>query len=199
MVEVNIVNNNKKNTDIGYIDVTEEWLANATPNSHKVKDRNYYETIEGIKYYVDNKNVILEYSKKEKETAIWLENIFGGEIFMLPRINKPDGIMTADYLIDNEYWDLKNINGRGKRVIEDAIKKKRNQSNNFIFDITKSKIKKDDLFNQLEKIYKSKTTNWVNKIIVKKGNKVIKCFIKGKKISRNPTGHDQSTRLFNFK
>ena len=181
MVEVNIVNNNKKNTDIGYIDVTEEWLANATPNSHKVKDRNYYETIEGIKYYVDNKNVILEYSKKEKETAIWLENIFGGEIFMLPRINKPDGIMTADYLIDNEYWDLKNINGRGKRVIEDAIKKKRNQSNNFIFDITKSKIKKDDLFNQLEKIYKSKTTNWVNKIIVKKGNKVIKCFIKIKK------------------
>lgn len=28
---------------------------------------------------------------------------------MIPRVNKPDGIKTADYLFRNEYWDLKEI------------------------------------------------------------------------------------------
>lgn len=47
-----------------YQDITEEWLKKATPNSHKVKSRNYFETRNRIKYFVDNKNVVLDYSKK---------------------------------------------------------------------------------------------------------------------------------------
>lgn len=82
---------------INYIDVTDEWICNATPFSHEVKDQNYFEH-NCIKYYVDSKNVVLDYSKKEKEVALWLEETFRGEIYMLPRINKPDGIKTAGYL-----------------------------------------------------------------------------------------------------
>lgn len=70
-----IVGNNYKN-------VTSEWIQNATPNSHRVKDRNYFETENGKRYYVDEKNVVLDYSKKEREIAEWLENTFGGEIYM---------------------------------------------------------------------------------------------------------------------
>lgn len=51
--------------DINYIDVTEEWINNAKPNSYVVKDANYY-LKDGIKYYVDNKNVVLDYSFEEK-------------------------------------------------------------------------------------------------------------------------------------
>lgn len=40
---------------------------------------------------------------------IWRKNIYAS------RINKPDGIMTADYLFRNEYWDLKSITGCGKK------------------------------------------------------------------------------------
>ena len=29
--------------------------------------------------------------------------------------------MTADYLFRDEYWDLKNVIGDGKRAIEDLI------------------------------------------------------------------------------
>ena len=166
--EVNLYGNN-------YLDITKEWINNAKPNSHKVKNRHYFE-YEKVKYRVDNKNVVLDYSDKEKEVAIWLENTFGGEICMLPRINNPEGIQTADYLFRREYWDLKTINGSGKRVIEDSIKKKKRQAENFIFDITNSEIEKDNLFNQLKKIYSSESTKWVSKVIVKKKNTVIGIF-----------------------
>lgn len=151
-----------------YTDVTSEWIINAKPNTHIVKDRKYFEH-SGIKYKVDNKNIVLDYSNNEKDVAIWLENTFGGEIYMLPRINKPDGIQTADYLFRGEYWDLKTINGSGKRILEDSIKKKKRQAKNFIFDITNSKIEKYNLFEQLKKLYNSKATDWIDKIIIKKG------------------------------
>lgn len=163
---------NKPSDNNDYIDVTKDWLDNATPNSYKVEDRQYFEK-DGIKYQVDGKNVVLDYSTKEKEVAEWLENTFGGEIYMLPRVCEPDGISTADYLWNGEKWDLKTINGIGKRVIEDAVKKKKEQANNFIFDITPSKIEKENLYKQLQKLYNSKTTNWIDKVIVKKENDVM--------------------------
>ena len=169
-----------KSSKINYNDVTKEWLDKATPNSHKILDAQYFEAGDGTKYHIDGKHVVLDYSDKEKEIAEWLESTFGGELYMIPRVNKPDGIMTADYLFKGEYWDLKSISGHGKRIIEDTIKKKKRQSNNFIFDITNSKIEKDSLFKQLKKVYNSKTTDWVDKIIVKENNDVIVIYKKNK-------------------
>jgi len=40
-------------------------------------------------HIVDNKKVILNYSNKELEIANWLENTFGEEIYMVPKINYP--------------------------------------------------------------------------------------------------------------
>ena len=156
-----------------YLDKTKEWLKKATPNSHEIIDLDNYIADDGKKYKVDGKNVVLDYSQEERNVAEWLKNTFGGEIKMVPRVNNPDNIKTPDFIWNNEKWDLKTINGSGKRVIEDAIKKKRKQADNFIFDITPSKIEKDNLFDQLHKIYNSKTTDWVNKIIVKQNDDVI--------------------------
>ena len=172
-----------------YTDITNSWLKNKQygHNNCNVIDAKYY-VYNNIKYNVDKKNVILDYSKQERRIALWLCNTFGSNVYMMPRINYPNGIMTADYLFKNEYWDLKTIKGSGKRSIEDAIKKKRKQSNNFIFDITNSKMELESLLFQIEKIYISKTTSWVDKVIVKKNEDVILIY---KKTSRNPTGHDQ--------
>lgn len=90
------------NVEKNYTNVTTEWLKNDTPNSHRVKDRNYFETENGKRYYVDEKNIVLDYSEKERKIAEWLENTFGGEVYLLPRINKPEGIKTADYLFREE-------------------------------------------------------------------------------------------------
>ncbi|MFR6306034.1 MAG: hypothetical protein ACLUNR_04365 [Bacilli bacterium] len=163
----------KEVENVNYIDITKNFAKNNKSNSHKILDKNYFKDSKGFKYKVDGKNVVLDYSKKEKDIAIWLEKTFGGKIYMLPRINKPDGIMTADYLFRNEYWDLKSITGCGKRIIEDTIKRKKRQSKNFIFDITNSNIQENDLLRQLEKVYNSETTKCVDKIIVKKNENVI--------------------------
>lgn len=164
-----VINNSENNN---YIDITSEWLETATPNSHIVEDRQYFE-YKGNRYNVDGKNVVLDYSSQEKNIAKWLENTFGGEIYMLPRINNPDGIQTADYLFRGEYWDLKEITGKGKHTLDSAIKKKKSQSNNFIFDISNSEITVESINKQLNLIYKSKDRKWVDKIIVKQNKNVI--------------------------
>ena len=155
-----------------YKDVTSEWKENAKPNTHVVQDMTSWEH-DGIVYVVDGKNVVLDYSDKEKEVAEWLENTFGGELYMMPRVNKPDGIMTADYLFKKEYWDLKEIFGNGKHTLDSAIKKKKSQAKNFIFDISNSEIKIESVNNQISQIYKSKDRKWLDKILVKRNNDVV--------------------------
>lgn len=154
-------------------DVTQEWLENATPDSHVVQDMNYFETHDGIKYYVDGKSVVLDYSLEEKNVADWLENTFGGEIYMVPRVNNPDSISTPDYLFRGEKYDLKEITGSSTRIIDNAIKGKQKQAMNFILDITNSKSSKAELLKQAKAIYNSKGRVWVNRIIMKKYDELI--------------------------
>lgn len=161
-----------------YIDVTKNWFKNATPNSHQVKDQLYFD-YRGQRYHVDNKNVVLDYSKEELETAYWLENIFGGEIFMLPRINIPKGIETADYLWHKEYWDLKTISEKAtsqKRAVDNIIKTSKNQTSNFILNITNSKINKKILLEQTKRIFNTNGREWINTIIIVDNKKVLKIY-----------------------
>lgn len=170
------VNKNEKKI-LSYKDITQEWLKNATPNSNKIKNLNYYE-YNGVKYKVDGKNVIFDYSKKEQEVAEWLKTMFGGEIFMIPKINNPEGISTPDYLFRNMKFDLKEIKGNGKRTIDSSIKNKKRQSNNFIFDVTKSNLTKKEIIDQVKKIYITSGREWVDVVIIKKHNKLIAVYKK---------------------
>ena len=132
----------------------------------------YFE-YKGIKYEVDGEKVVFDYSKHEKEVAEWLENVFGGEIYMLPRVNRPQGIMTSDFLWNNEHWDLKDINGIGKNILFHAVEDHERQAHNFIFDITKSKLNTDEILERLEKLYSLKKINWLDKVIIKRNDEVI--------------------------
>lgn len=88
-----------------YEDITEKCFNNKY-KKYYVIDAKYF-CVGKKKYFVDGKRVVLDYSDKEKEIAKWLGKTFGGKIYMLPRINEPEGIQTADYLFKGEYWDLK--------------------------------------------------------------------------------------------
>ena len=174
--EVNSYGNN-------YLDITKEWINNPKSNSHKVKNKHYFE-YEKVKYRVDNKNVVLDYSDKEKEVAIWLENTFGGEIYMLPRINNPKGIQTADYLFRGEYWDLKTLSENAIseiRAVDNIIKTAKKQTNNIILDITNSILPRKNIINQVERLYMTKGRNWIDKIILIDNYELIKIFKKIKK------------------
>ena len=151
----------------GYYDVTDAWINTATPNSNKIIDSKSI-THDGIRYRVDGKNVVLEYSKAEKDIAEWLESTFGGQLRMNPRINYPEGIKTSDYIFRKENWDLKTITGNSNQVLYHTVYKKKSQSNNFIFDITNSVLGMEEAIKQVEKIYKRPDTKFVKRVIIKK-------------------------------
>lgn len=136
-----------------------------TKEKAKVEDLNYYET-NGKKYYVDQKNVVLEYTKKEKEIALFLVSNLGGKIGMVPKVNYPKGTKTPDYMWNGEKWDLKEIKGCGKNVIDNALKDCKNQANNFIIDITKSNLILKDVERQIFKLFQNNKRRWIRKIIV---------------------------------
>lgn len=155
-----------------YYDVTEIWNKTATPNSNKIIDSKSY-VHEGVRYKVDGHNVVLDYSDHEKEIAKWLENTFGGSLRMNPRINHPEGIKTSDYIFRKENWDLKTIKGDSKQVLYHAIRNKKSQSNNFIFDITESKLSIEDATKQVQKLYTREDTSFLNRAIIKKDDNFI--------------------------
>ncbi len=155
-----------------YEDVTSIWKKESIYDV-KVSDMNYFEH-DGVKYMVDGKNVILDYSNKEKEVAEWLSTTFGGEIYMIPRVNNPEGISTADYLWNNEYWDLKEINGKGNNILFHAIEDHEKQSHNFIFDVSKSELTDKEILSRLNKLYSLKKVSWLEKVIIKRNEKIIK-------------------------
>lgn len=111
---------------------------------------------------------MLDYSDKEKRIAEWLENTFGGELYMIPRVNNPASISTPDYLWNDEYWDLKEITGNGKHTLDSAIKKKKSQSQRFIFDITNSEMSIIEADKQVQKIMSSRDRKWIKRLLVKK-------------------------------
>ncbi len=153
-----------------YKDVTKKWVRNVRPNSHEVLELRTV-LCNGTRYEVDNKNVILDYSIKELEMARWLECTFGGELYMLPRVNNPCGIQTSDYLFRGDYWDLKTIVGFSNQTFYHAIYKKKKQCNNFIFDISGSKISIKKAIKLVDTLYKRLDTQFVNMIIIIKDNK----------------------------
>lgn len=159
----------RKDNKTIYEDITKHWLKEVNSSSYKVIDRNYFE-YNSHKYYVDGKNVVLDYSMHEKEVAEWLQKTFDEEIYMIPRINYPEGIKTPDYIFKDEKWDLKTIIGNSNQAFYHAVRKKKQQSNNFIFEISNSKLSIEDAKKQINILYSRTDVPFINKIIVKKDN-----------------------------
>lgn len=161
-------------TPVPYVDVTKQWREDATPNSHEIRDLQEY-TKGGVTYKVDGHNVVLDYSPKEKEIAELLEREFGGELYMVPRVNNPQGISTPDYIFRGTGYDLKTIaNGAGENTIFNRIKKAIKQANCFVVDVTESGLG-DELTNkQIEKLFSRPDTNWVETMIIVKNQSVLR-------------------------
>lgn len=146
------------------------------PKKYNLTEQQYYDDKDGTRYHVDGKYVLLEPTAREKEVANMLGEYYGGQVAIIPRVNKPANIKTPDYIINGERFDLKQITGSGKYVIEGDIKNKKEQANNFVIDITKSKIEMEEVERQVKSIYNSKRYLWVDKIIIVKGNKILKIY-----------------------
>lgn len=156
-----------------YTDVTAQWRETATPNSHQLQDLQEY-TTGGVTYKVDGHNVVLDYSPHEKEIAELLEREFGGELFMVPRVNNPQGVSTPDYLFRGNGYDLKTLGEKARQdTMFQRVQKAKRQSRNFIIDITATSLDSDTVRSQIEKIFRLDSTKFVDEIIIINGTEVV--------------------------
>lgn len=157
-----------------FLDVTQEWYDTAMPNSHTVQDLTRY-TANGITYEVDGHNVVLDYSSYEKEIAELLEKEFGGELFMVPRVNNPQGVSTPDYLFRGKGVDLKTLGAyAGSNTLFNRIKKAKRQANCFVVDLTATKLDDAVVDDQIEMVFNRESTRFVDEIFIVRNWKIIK-------------------------
>jgi len=165
------MNAKKNDTNIikAYANITNRWKQKNIDNSSIVEERTFVR-INGKVYKINknNKNVVFE---KDIETlrpiARWMSKTFGSKIYINPTVKVPQGIRTPDFIYKKKQWNLKTIRGSS---LDNIIRKTKGQSNNFILDLTNSKLNFHNILTQIENIYKSPYRRWVDIVIIKIGN-----------------------------
>lgn len=123
---------------------------------------------------------MLDYSQHEKEIANIIAKETGKDIKMVPRITFPQNIQTPDYLIDGIKFDLKTPLGNGKNTLYGMVKSKKRQANNFVICADKTALSIDEIEQQIQGIYTSKNTSFVDTIILVKNEEIVKIYKRNK-------------------
>jgi hypothetical protein len=136
--------------------------------------------VDGKTYIVDGKHVILDSTAHEKEVAKLLSVKLGKKVNIVPRVVSPQGVSTPDYLIGGKRYDLKEPTGSGKNVLYNMVHKKKSQANNFVFDISQCPLDYGTIKKQVEELYTSKYTSFIDEVIVIKNGKLLDKFRRAK-------------------
>lgn len=164
-----------------YKDITEEWIKLRSKDG-VIKDAKSIK-LKGKEYFVNKKNRI-NHKNNEIHIAKLLIQAFGGNFQYLPDIGEDDGVRCGDFLYKNVIWDLKELgpNVQSKvRAVDNALKASKDQSNNFILDITTCKLDRKNIIKQVEKIYSTKNREWIDKIIIFDNDKLLRVYERNKK------------------
>lgn len=129
-------------------------------------------TKNGKTYVVDGHNVVSDHSNYEHQVASWLSSKTGLKVDILPRVNFPKKVHTPDYLVDGVPFDLKEITGSGKSVIDGNSKKAKKQAPNLIFDMTKTPLSREEIMGQINSVYRSGRRG-IKTVIVKDGDEIL--------------------------
>lgn len=160
------------------VDKTASWIGKDNKIG-KVEDLQEY-FVNGEAFKVDGKRVLLDYSEHEKEIANIIAKGTGKDIKMVPRITFPQNIQTPDYLIDGIKFDLKTPLGNGKNTLYGMVKSKKKQANNFVICADKTALSMDEIEQQMQGIYSSRNTAFVDIIILVKNQEIVKIYKRNK-------------------
>lgn len=160
------------------VDKTASWIGKDNKIG-KVEDLQEY-FVNGEAFKVDGKRVLLDYSEHEKEIANIIAKGTGKDIKMVPRIMFPQNIQTPDYLIDGIKFDLKTPLGNGKNTLYGMVKSKKKQANNFVICADKTALSMDEIEQQIQGIYSSRNTAFVDIIILVKNQEIVKIYKRNK-------------------
>ncbi|MED5959597.1 minor capsid protein [Streptococcus anginosus] len=137
-------------------------------------------TKNGKTYVVDGHNVVSDHSNYEHQVASWLSSKTGLKVDILPRVNFPKRVHTPDYLVDGAPFDLKEITGSGKNVVDGNLRKAKKQAPNIILDITKTPLSREEIMEQLEHIYIIDRRG-LQTVILKEGDELVSVLKPNKK------------------
>lgn len=154
-----------------YKQASERVRKNVQKINKSVVDLSEY-TANGVTYKVDGKHVLLDNTEKEKEVAQIISKALGKQVQMVPRVVYPQGVSTPDYIIGGEKYDLKEPKGNGKNTFYNMVHKKKSQANNFIFDVSDCPLDDATIDKQINELYSSAHTSFIDEIIVIKDGKV---------------------------
>lgn len=158
---------------VTFTDITGRWYPDADPNSHPVLELQEYAS-GGATYKVDGHNVVLDHDAHEKEIAELLEREVGGEIYLVPRVNNPQGVPTPDYLFHGRGYDLKTLSEKaGPNTMFQRVKKAKRQSRNFIIDLSDTKLDRETIAQQISKIFWSENTRFVDEIVIINDGRIV--------------------------
>lgn len=160
------------------VDETASWIGKGNKIG-KVEDLQEY-FVNGVAFKVDGKRVLLDYLEHEKEIANIIAKGTGKDIKMVPRITFPQNIQTPDYLIDGIKFDLKTPLGNGKNTLYGMVKSKKKQANNFVICADKTALSMDEIEQQIQGIYSSRNTAFVDTIILVKNQEIVKIYKRNK-------------------
>lgn len=135
----------------------------------------------GISTPPDGRYVVLDYSEHEKNVAEIIAKMYGKEVQMIPRVVYPQGVSTPDFKIEGKGWDLKTISTGGKNVLYNAIKKKKRQAGNFIFDITDCPLKEGEIMEQVNNLFRSTHLSFLEEVALYKDRKIVGVYQRNKK------------------
>lgn len=178
------------NKDVPYQDVTKEWLARATPNSHELQFDNYFMDDNGIRHPIKGKEFIHDIPKsgEEYDMALFLKRTFGGEIHLVPRItdltNSGIKTPTPDFRWNGKKWDLKTPknNGKFKNTIERFFKHSsaKNQAKRYIIDFSNFSESNEEIIKLADETLKNPYRQWIETLILTRNDEIIKIYLKSK-------------------
>lgn len=97
---------------------------------------------------------------------------------MIPRISFPQNIKTPDYIIDGARFDLKTPEGNSKNTIYGMVKSKKKQANNYVICADKTPLDIKEIDRQIQGLYCSQHTRFVDTVVLIKDYKIIKAYKK---------------------
>lgn len=118
-------------------DVTKQYISNSTPGKGKI-------------VYGEGYNE--KQHKDEIRGAELLHKIFGGDIVLLSEVNA-DKVMTADYLWNGKYWDLKSTSTSksANSAIRHGLKQIRENPGGIILNYNDNNVDIDEVIEVIEK------------------------------------------------
>ena len=159
-----------------YIDATDHWNWKPKKSEGSVKDAPKVFEYKGQTYTQNGKTIFIKDDDDEVRIAeLWKEK-FGANVMRIPEIKVPKGIKTPDYEIDGKTWDLKMPKkATSERWLDDAVKEQKEQTQRFIFDISKSVFneKRETFFAMARRTMNSPDRSWIEAMVVVSGDKVI--------------------------